>query len=265
MRASNGAVSVQGRRVNYVRFGTGRETMVILPGLGDGLKTVKGMALPMALSYRALRKDFTVFVFSRGEPLPERFSTREMAGELARAMDALGIGPACTVGVSQGGMIAQYLAADHPEKVKKLVLAVTTGRANDTVRQTVGRWIRLAEQGDYRLLMSDTAERSYSPARLRWMRPALALLGRVGAPRSFDRFRTQAEACLTHDALAEAERIVCPTLVIGGEADRVVTPEASRELAGRIPGAEIVMVPGLGHALYEEAPDFWTWVADFCR
>ncbi len=257
MHAKNGTVKVNGRQLPYVRFGSGAETLAVIPGVGDGLKTVKGMAAPMALMYPTLWRRFTVYMFSRSEPLPEHFSTREMAAELALAMDGLGIGAATVAGVSQGGMIAQYLALDHPEKVKKLILTVTAARPNDTMLQVIPRWIEMARRGDYREIMADTAERSYSEKRLRRMRPLYGLLGRVGRPKSFCRFITQAEACLGHDAWDQLPGIACPTLIIGGAKDRIVTAQASREMAERIPGARLVIYPELSHALYEEAPDFW--------
>ena len=251
--------------MDYIRFGSGERTLVMLPGVGDGLKTVKGMALPFALLYRGLTKDFTVYVFSRGRQLPPHMSTREMAADLSEAMDALGLQGAAVVGVSQGGMIAQWLAIDHPDKVGKLVLTVTLRRPNDTVRDVIARWTAMAERGDYRGIMLDTAERSYSEKRLKLARLEYRLLGSIGKPKSFDRFLTQAESCVTHDAYAELGRIACPTLVIGGTDDRIVTGAASREIAAQIPGAALYLYEGLGHGLYEEAPDFLTRVAAFCR
>ena len=161
-------------------------------------------------------------------------------------------------------MIAQWLAIDHPDKVGKLVLVVTLGRPNDTVRRAVEVWTDLAERGDYRGIMLDTAERSYSEKRLRLARLEYRLVGGLGKPKSFERFLTQAESCVTHDAYDRLDGIRCPTLVIGGTDDRIVTGEASRETAGQIPGAELYMYEGLGHGLYEEAPDFWGRVKEFC-
>ena len=74
-----------------------------------------------------------------------------------------------------------------------------------------------------------------------------------------------AESCVTHDAYESLDRIACPTLVIGGTDDRIVTGKASEEIAERIPSGNLYMYEGLGHGLYEEAPDFWQRVADFCR
>ncbi len=265
LRAKNGCLRLAAGEMDYIRFGGGEKTLVMLPGVGDGLKTVKGMALPFALLYRQLAEDFTVYVFSRRRELPEHFSTRQMADDLSAAMDALKLSRAAVVGVSQGGMIAQWLALDHPDKVGKLVLVVTLARPNDTVRGAVAQWTAMAARGDYRGIMLDTAERSYSPKRLKLARAEYKLLGSVGKPKSFARFLTQAESCVTHDAHDMLDQIRCPTLVIGGTDDRIVTGEASGELAARIPGSSLYLYEGLGHGLYEEAPDFLGRVADFCR
>lgn len=237
----------------------------MLPGVGDGLKTVKGMAVPFAVLYRALAKDFTVYVLSRRENLPRHMSTREMAEDQNTAMESLGLERAGVVGVSQGGMIAQWLAIDHPEKVGKLVLTVTLSRPNDTVREAIKCWTEMAEHGDYRGIMLDTAERSYSAKRLKAARVEYGMLGNFGRPQSFERFLTQAESCLTHDAYDELLSITCPTLVIGGTDDRIVTGRASEEIARQIPGSRLYLYQGLGHGLYEEAPDFLQRVADFCK
>ena len=88
-------------------------------------------------------------------------------------------------------------------------------------------------------------------------------LGNVGKPKSFHRFQVQARACMSHDAYGELEKISCPTLILGGEEDKIVGGEASRELAEKIPGSRLYMYEGLGHGLYEEAGDFLTRVKEF--
>ena len=265
LHAKNGCLELPSGKQDYIRFGSGPKTLVMIPGVGDGLKTVRGMALPFALLYRSLAKDFTVYVFSRRRVLSPDMTTREMAEDLNGAMDALGISSAAVVGVSQGGMIAQWLAIDHPDKVDRLVLTVTLARPNAVVLDVIGRWTGMADRGDYRGIMLDTAERSYSEKRLKQSRLEYRLLGSIGKPKSFDRFRIQAASCVTHDAFDLLDRIACPTLVIGGKEDRIVTGQASLEIAERIPDCRLYMYDGLGHGLYEEAPDFLRRVSDFCR
>ncbi len=263
LNAKNGVVELPDGRMDYVRFGSGKKTMLLIPGLSESLQSVRGTALPMALSCRQLAGRFTVYMPGRRRDLPAHFSIREMASDTAAAMEALGIGSACVLGVSQGGMIAQYLALDHPEKVERLVLAVTMGRQNPTVDAAVRGWMAMAGKGDYRSLMVDTAERSYSPRRKKAMRAASALLAAVRKPKDFSRFLTQAEACLGHDAYDRLGEIRCPVLVIGGTEDQVVSGEASRELAAAIPGAELYMYEGLSHAVFDEAGDFFERAAAF--
>jgi pimeloyl-ACP methyl ester carboxylesterase len=84
-------------------------------------------------------------------------------------------------------------------------------------------------------------------------------------PKSYERFLIQAAACLRHDAREHLPRIFCPTLVLGGTEDGVVTAQACRELAEEIVGAELYLYEGLSHAFYEEAGDFQERVAAFCK
>ena len=91
------------------------------------------------------------------------------------------------------------------------------------------------------------------------------LLGSIGKPKSFDRFRIQAASCLTHDTYDLLDQISCQTLVIGGKEDQIVTGQASVEIAGKIPNCQLFLYEGLGHGLYEEAPDFLKRVSEFCQ
>ena len=261
--AKGGRVAVNGDDMDYVRFGRGKRAAVVLPGLSDGLATVRGKALLLVGPYRAFLDDFTVYMFSRRNNLPEGHAIRDMAADLAAAMAALGIDRACVVGVSQGGMIAQYLAIDHPDSVERLVLAVTAPSANDVVRSAVGGWIDMARAGDHRRLMIDTAEKSYSDAWLAKRRRLLPMLGLVGRPKSYDRFLANANAILGFDATAELAKIACPTLILGGACDRTVGPQAAPALHAAIPRSALHIYPGLGHAVYEEAPDFYARVFGF--
>ena len=265
LNAKNGRLHLKTGDMDYIRFGRGSRVMILLPGVGDGLKTVKGMALPFAVLYRKLTKDFTVYSFSRRTELHDHMTTREMADDLNEAIELLGLPEASIVGVSQGGMISEWLAIDHPEKVDKLVLVVTTAKSNEVLEEAVSGWQGMALRGDYKGIMTDTAERSYSPKRLRTARLEYGLLGNFGKPKSFRRFMIQAESCVTHDAADELCKIKCPTLIIGGKEDRIATGKASEEIAELIPGSMLHMYEGLGHGLYEEAPDFIERVADFCR
>ena len=263
--AKNGAVKMDGTVMRYVSFGHGGKRLVILPGLSEGLATVKGKALLLAPPYRRFFEDFTVYMFGRKDVMPDGYSIRDMAADQARAMRTLGMEGSCVMGVSQGGMIAEFLAADHPDLVEKVVLTVTAPYANGLIRENVTRWIGYAEKKDHKALMVDTAERSYSPATLKKIRLTYPVIGHVGKPKDYGRFLANARAILEFDARSVLKDIACPTLVIGGCEDRIVGADASRELHEKIPGSGIYLYEGLGHSAYEEAKDYNARVLDFFR
>ena len=105
----------------------------------QGLNTngIKGAAKPLAYMYRIFAKEYKVYLFDRRPNVQEGITVRDMAADIAAAMDVLGIEKADVIGVSQGGMIGQYLAIDRPDLVNKLVLAVTLSRNNETVEQVI--------------------------------------------------------------------------------------------------------------------------------
>jgi len=216
----------------------------------------------LAYMYRKFAADYTVYLFDRRPVVPEGFTVREMAGDIADAMDGLGLADADVIGVSQGGMVAQYLALDRPDLVHKLVLAVTLSRNNDTVRAVLGQWIQWAEEGSVRELVADMAGKMYSAAYVRRYRPFLPILTLLQRPKDICRFVNLTRACLTCNTYDDLHRIGCPVLVVGGSLDQVVTGAASEEMAQRL-GCRIHMYEDLGHAAYEEAADFNQIVFDF--
>ncbi len=260
----NGTVKTGGTEMYYAAFGSGEKKLVVLPGLSDGLATVKGKALVLSLPFRKFFRDYTVYMFSRKNDMPEGYSIRDMADDQIRAMKDLGIGRAYVLGVSEGGMIAQYMAIDCPEMVEKLVLAVTATYANDTVMEAVSEWIGMAERGDHRSLMVDTAEKMYSEKYLRKNRKIFPLLAWFTKPSGYDRFLKNARAILQFDSRSELSAITCPTLIIAGSDDHTVGNDAALELNSAISGSELLLYDGLGHGAYEEAEDFYDRVLEFC-
>jgi pimeloyl-ACP methyl ester carboxylesterase len=188
---------------------------------------------------------------------PAQYDLRDMARDTAGLIDALELRPAHVVGVSMGGMIAQMLAAHHPEHVRSLVsLSSSTG-----ARRT--GWIA---PSTLRLLMQPPArDRDAAAAR------AVAMFRHIGshgfpfdqedvrerAGRSFDRdpraaagaARQLAAILKSGNRTRQLRQITAPTLVIHGDRDRMVHPSGGRATAAAIPGARLMTIPGLGHDL----------------
>ena len=263
LNAKNGTLTMGCTTMDYVRFGTGTRNLIMLPGLGDSLRSVKGTALPMAFMYRLFAREFTVYMFSRKARLPEGSTTADMAEDLKEAMDLLEIEKADLFGVSMGGMIAQQFAIRYPHRLNKLVLAVTCARPNPILEESIREWLDCANANDHTALMESNLRRIYSDRyyqKNKWMLP---LLGKLTKPCSYDRFLVQASACLSHDAFSDLHRITTETLVIGGEQDIALGADPSRQIAAQIPNAALKMYPQWGHGAYEEAPDFNKTILDF--
>jgi pimeloyl-ACP methyl ester carboxylesterase len=100
----NGSVRIGNTDMYYAVFGNGDKKLVVLPGLSDGLATVKGKAAILAVPYRKHLHEFTVYMFSRKNDMPEGYTIKDMADDQVLAMKMLGIDQASVLGVSQGSL-----------------------------------------------------------------------------------------------------------------------------------------------------------------
>ena len=248
--------------MDYITFGEGKRPLILIPGLS--FKTVRKFAEPFAFMYRIFAKDFQVYAFDRKRDIPMGYTIRQMADDLAEAMEKLEISDACVMGISQGGMISQYLAIHHPHLVHKLVLGVTMSRLNDESRDAISNWIRLAVNDDYEGITMQMLKDVYSDDYIRRVGKYFPFVSRFGKPKDMKRFTILARACLTCNAYPNLDKIHCPVFVIGGKNDLVLTGRASEEIAEKL-GCECYMYENLGHSAYEEAPDFNRRVLEFMK
>ena len=260
----NGSVTIDNTEMYYASFGRGAKKLVVLPGLSDGLATVKGKAFVLVFPYIRFLNNYTVYMFSRKNDMPEGYTIRQMAEDQAKAMKILGIEKANVLGVSQGGMISQYLAIDYPAMVEKLILAVTAPNANEVLTNVVSTWLDMVNDGDHTALMVDTAQKTYSEKYVEKNEKYFPVLARFTKPKSYNRFLKNANAILTFDAREEMKNIKCPTLIIAGDNDKIIGNEAAYLLEKGISNSEIFIYEGLGHGAYEEAKDFYNRVFEFC-
>lgn len=259
----NDYVMIGDTAMHYASFGNGERNLIIILGLSEGLKSVKGQALTLALFYKMYAKDYKVFVFGRKEVMSKGYTIKDMAKDQKEAMDLIGINSAYIMGVSLGGMIAQQMAIDYPTYVEKLVIAVSAARVSDTLETVLNDWISKAEVGNYKELVVETMKKTYSEAKYAQYKPFLPIISRLAKPKSFERFIVQAQAILQHTTLDSLMYIKCPTLVIGGDSDQVVGENTSQEIASMIEGSTLVVYNGLGHGAYEETKDFNRQVLKF--
>jgi pimeloyl-ACP methyl ester carboxylesterase len=183
------------------------------------------------------------------------WSMSDLVGDALAVLDAAGHDAAHVVGVSMGGMIAQHLALDHPERVSTLSLICTRpGQAEATPWRMVASVALRPFVGPGRtfpivapLLYAERTRRERPEVleddlRVRFadQAPGATALGQIAAMRG-------------HDTRERLHELKMPVLVMHGEDDALIPPENARELARLIPGAELVLLPDCGHLVATDA------------
>ncbi len=247
-------VSVDGMEMDYAVFGSGEKAFVILPGLS--VHSVMGSAEAIATAYADYTDDYTVYVFDRAKTLKDGCTIRNIADDTAAAMSALGIENADIFGASQGGMLALCLAIDHPELVHKMILGSTLAKTNDTFKKVADEWIELAESRNETALLESFADKVYSAATLEAYRDSIISSNSGITEEEYERFIIQAKACESFDCYSELADIKCSVLVLGSEGDKVVTAEASEQIAEVLGCGIYLYDDSYGHAVYDEAADY---------
>ncbi len=220
--------------------------LAVFPGLGDALMPATAAPRFAAWSYRAYARFYTVWVISRRRELPAGYTTRDMARDYAAAIEQIGP-PVDVLGLSQGSLIAQHLAADFPALVRTLVLALAGARGEPRSIERMQRWIAWARQGRWEKVYRDTVDATFrGPSRLFWR--AIAPLA-TGKPEWPSDFIVSAEAAIAHNAVDRVPEIGAQTLVIGGARDALVPAGRYRELAALIPFATLFLMPRGAHGV----------------
>lgn len=249
-----GRVKTDRVTMEYFCFGGGSRALIILPGLG--IKKISASAHAVEAAYGCFKKDYTVYVFDRGDNLPDGYSVGEIAEDTADAIRSLGIAQADVFGASMGGMIAQSLALEHPELVRSVILGSTLSRPNDTARRMIGRWAELARSRDVKAMAREMIESLFSEKLSAQFEMIAELMFSGVTDHDFDRFMIQAEAIESFDVYDRLTEITCPVFVIGVENDKVVTADASREIAEKLNCGLYIYGDEYGHCVFDEAPDY---------
>jgi len=189
---------------------------------------------------------------------PPPWTVAAMAEDARAVLDALDIDRADVLGVSMGGMIAQELAIAHPERVHRLVVALSFARPEPLRRTFLLHrcWARL--QGAEP--MSESIAHLpwlLSPATMNDMPRLAAILEVVGEMpfMSAASYASQVDAILEHRTLERLGAVRAPTLVLAAP-DDVLTPIAlSEEIAAAIPDARLIVLPRGGHGVIVEHPE----------
>lgn len=249
--------NVNGINIGYNVSGQG-EPLVLITGFA-------GTENSWIFQKRAFKKYFQVVTFdNRGVGRTDKpdgpYTIRSMADDTVGLIDYLGIDKAHILGVSMGGMIAQELAINYPERVQKLILGSTFARRDEIsghseeYRRALGLDEGYTDDDVRRVPIRRRMSVVFSLAfNERLYRTVVVPLSKVYA-RSIGTkgVAAQLEAILGHDTMDRLHLVQAPTLVIAGMRDRLYRPRSSDVLATTIPNARLVKVDRGSHAFFME-------------
>jgi pimeloyl-ACP methyl ester carboxylesterase len=234
--------------------------LVLINGFGGAQNALFALVRAFAKHYRVVTFDNRGIGGSDKPTGP--YSVRTMAGDTIGLIDFLGIEKAHLLGMSMGGMIAQEMAIDYPQRVDKLILCSTSAGGQpfrelwfDLIEASNHGWNRsrsdLAEV-DLRKLIGAVTPRLFNrPFNRLVIAPLAKLMLRLGMTRVPV---GQLEAMMSHDALERLGNIQAPTLVLAGSKDGLMPPHSGELLASRIRGAKLVIIEGGAHAWGADKP-----------
>lgn len=258
---TRGTVRLKNNEMDYFTFGSGKRQMVILPGMA--LKSVMNVAEGVASAYRLLSDAFTITVFDRTKFLSENYTLTQLAEDTAEAMQLLSIRDACVFGASQGGVMAMTIAVMHPELVGRLALGSTAARLNPVSEQVMNKWMELAERRDLQGFLDYFISVLYGRDFAEKFGGFIKLSHQDVTEADFERFVILGKTFDTLSIYDKLERIQCPTLVLGAIDDKVLTAQASFEIAQKLGCACYFYENKYGHCAFDEAPDYKQRLLDF--
>ena len=234
-------------KIAWERHGSG-EPLLLIQGLGYARWGWEPVDEPLARSFEVLVFDNRGIGESDAPQGP--YTAAEMAGDAVQVLDEAGVERAHVMGTSLGGMIAQELALEYPERVGKLVLACTTPggpRAYPMPQPTVDLMLARASLREF-------TENALAPAD----RPDLVeriLVHRERTAQGFEPWSAQAAAGAGFDASERLGGLAAPTLVQHGDSDLVVDPRNGELLVELIPDARLSVYEGGGHLFFWQEPE----------
>ena len=247
-------ISIGDAELHYEAHGRGPNLMLV-PGLN-------GVGAFWARQIPDFARDFRVVVHDHrgtGQSTHSRirYSVEQMAADVLRLMDRLGIASAHVAGHSTGGAIGQVIAQDHPDRVQSLVLSATWPGPDPYFRRLFEARKQTLRASGMEAYLAGSALVLAPPWWVSANDAALAEQHRATAATAapVEIIESRIDAILAFDRRARMREIRVPTLVVVAADDMVTPPFYSRELADGVPGAKLVVLDGGGHFVPNIFPD----------
>jgi len=268
---------VNGININYKVEGQGEPLVLIMGGVAPR-QAWFFQTRAFKKYYKVITFDNRDAAFGKTDKPSSPYTIRAMADDTIGLMDHLGIDKAHILGYSMGGIIAQELAINYPERVRKLILAATFSGLEDVMAEVTSEVLKNvglregfseedARSVDIREALSSIIPLAFNSMLYRmiliYVAPETYLYARLGG---FKGLMGQIEAIVGCNTLDRLHTIQAPTLVITGAEDKLVPARSSDVIASKIPNTKLVKVEGGSHGyVMEMRGSFNKEVLDFLR
>ncbi len=231
--------------------------VILLHGFGSSLHTWEPWAKALSAKYRVIRYDQPGFGLTGPDPTGDYSDERGMA-VLGALMDKLGVARASLIGNSMGGKIAWMFAAEHKERVTKLVLVSPDGFASPGFdygkKPDVPAFVKLLPYTLPTAMVKMNLAPAYGDPKALTDDLVTRYRDMMLAPGVREAMIARMEQVMLQPPEPMLRKIKAPTLLLWGERDAMIPFANAQDYLKDIPDARLVALPDLGHVPMEEAP-----------
>lgn len=237
----------------YARIGDKPNILLNIEGLSFKHEPPSGFMIKRFVkSFRPFTEEYVVYQIGRKQNVPKDYKFSDMANDYANMIRREFKGPVNVMGVSTGGQIAQFLAADHPDVIRKLVIISAAYRLSDKGVETERKAAKHFKQQKYGKSLTTFLDLIWRSKITRSIAKFLTrifgrlFIGKIEYPNDF---LTEIRGDVEMNFKERLKDIKAPTLVMSGDLDIAYLVDDVRMTAEGIPNAELILYEGQGHGL----------------
>ena len=255
-------INIGNKSINYFKFGTGKKTMVMIPGLN--VNSVLNFSDVVKHDYDMFSKDYTVYLFDRRNDIEPNYSISDMASDYIEAFKNLGLKDIYLFGTSQGGMISMVISLKC-NLVKKMVLGSTTPIVSSKEFSIIQSWIDLAKENKCEELSLSFAKYIYTKEIFDKFRDALIEVSKTYTKLDLERFIICASAIKDFNILESIKNIKCDALFISDKTDMLLGDKSDLINSFNKSNFKTIVLDGYGHVAYDFAPNYKELIYNFFK
>jgi pimeloyl-ACP methyl ester carboxylesterase len=237
----------------YARIGNKSKILINIEALSFKHEPPSGFMLKRFVkSATPFIEDYTMYLIGRKQNLPEDYTFTAMANDYANLIRKKFQEPVDIMGASTGGQIAQYLAANHPDTVRKLIIISAAYRVSEKGAEIEGKAAEYFKQGHYGKSLATILDLIFSSRIKRAIPKFLTrLFGKwfIGEIKYPNDFLTEVRGDIEMNFKDRLKDIKAPTLILSGDLDIDYPADLVRETAEGIPNSKLILYEGYGHSL----------------